>query len=275
MSISPNVPRYVVLFKKRGETPLEAITAWKGEYPEFTSVLASYAGRLDPMAEGKLLVLLGEECKKQDTYTRLDKEYEVEVLLDVKTDTGDLLGMGEYVGKVTLPEHAAVRSALSHELGSRSHRYPIFSSKTMGGKPLFLYALQGTLNEITIPEHIETIYRITYINSYRLTTSELKQYIDQSLAHVSRSDEPSKALGADFRQDAVRAKWNEIFMTISNREFYLLKLRVICASGSYMRTLAERIGTSLGTTSLALSINRIKIGKYISFGPISFWKKLY
>ncbi|MBA3789400.1 hypothetical protein H0X32_03350 [Patescibacteria group bacterium] len=275
MSISSTIPPYVVLHKKRGETPLETLEAWKSQHSALAGIPTSYAGRLDPMAEGKLLVLLGDECKKQDQYTKLDKEYEIEVLLDMKTDTGDVLGIGEYGGKVTFPDRAALRPVLSHELGPRSHRYPIFSSKTVNGKPLFLYALEGTLSEITIPEHIETIYRIIHENSYRLSTIELKKRLDELLAHIPRSDEPSKILGADFRQDAVRARWNEIFKTLPNRQFEILKLRVICASGSYMRTLAERIGTSLGTTGLALSINRTKIGKFTSLGPVNFWSKQY
>jgi tRNA U55 pseudouridine synthase TruB len=96
MSQKSQFPKWIVLQKKRGETPLQVLEAWKKDYikehPDFVNVPMSYAGRLDPMAEGKLLVLIGDECKKQDTYTKLDKEYVVELVLDVKTDTGDVLG---------------------------------------------------------------------------------------------------------------------------------------------------------------------------------------
>jgi tRNA U55 pseudouridine synthase TruB len=40
-----------------------------------------------PMASGKLLVLLGEECKHQENYHSLDKEYEFSVLLGIGSDT--------------------------------------------------------------------------------------------------------------------------------------------------------------------------------------------
>ncbi len=85
--------RFVVLDKKIGQTPLEALTLWKQAHPKYANMPATYAGRLDPLASGKLLVLLGEECKRKDTYTGLDKEYEVSILLDLATDTGDLLGI--------------------------------------------------------------------------------------------------------------------------------------------------------------------------------------
>jgi tRNA pseudouridine(55) synthase len=280
-----NVPKYVVLNKKRGITPLEAISAWKVERPEFAEVSASYAGRLDPMAEGKLLVLLGDECKKQDAYIKLDKEYEVELVFDLSTDTGDVLGLATYAtdnakGNVRIISSVLeiIRTlplALSREQGSHSRQYPVFSSKTVNGKPLFLYALENKLDDITIPEHIETIYKIKLLESREVLKAELQTIIQESLAVVPRSDEPSKELGADFRQDAVRARWDELFKTIPDRKFTIVTLRVTCASGAYMRTLAERIGHSLDATALALSINRTKIGEVLAVGPVIFWKKLY
>ena len=56
--------RFVVLEKKVGETPLACLLSYKKAHPELGGIPASYAGRLDPMASGKLLILLGEECKK-------------------------------------------------------------------------------------------------------------------------------------------------------------------------------------------------------------------
>jgi tRNA U55 pseudouridine synthase TruB len=267
--------RWVVLDKKRGETPLEVLSTWKSAHSEYAEIPASYAGRLDPMAEGKLLVLLGEECKRQDAYTKLDKEYEIEVLLDFKTDTGDVLGLPKYDGKNTIPRPPLLRTVLTHEEGKHSRKYPIFSSKTVNGKPLFLYALEGKLGEIQIPEHIETMYRVKYQGSHQLNSTQLNQRMEELLAHVPRSDEPSKLLGADFRQDEIRAKWNEIFTSLPERNFTILKLCVTCGSGAYMRTLAERIGASFGTTALALTINRTKIGKYVPIGPVGYWTKLY
>jgi tRNA U55 pseudouridine synthase TruB len=287
------MPKWVVLHKKRGETPLEALSAWKVANPEFAEVPASYAGRLDPMAEGKLLVLLGDECKRQDAYTKLDKEYEIEVLLDVGTDTGDALGMPEYLSgrqredsnkflnayEIFSHPHAAfaphLRQVLDREVGMHSRRYPAFSSKTVNGKPLFLYALEGTLNEIQIPEHIERMYKIKLEDTYQLDGQQLRDRIQELLRNVSRSDEPSKLLGADFRQDAIRERWDELLATVPDEKFTILKLRVVCGSGAYMRTLAERIGTSLGTNALALTINRTKIGKYVRVGRIGFWVKAF
>ena len=268
-------PRYVVINKKRGETPLEALRKWHAGHPRYASLSASYAGRLDPMASGKLLVLLGDECRKQGAYTKLDKEYMIEVVLDLSTDTGDALGLPSYVGSSIHPDKAAVRSALAATIGTHTVPYPAFSSKTVGGKPLFLYALEGTLETIRIPEHDETIYGLKLLSMQNVAASELKERIVETLKKIPRSDEPSKELGADFRQDVIRAGWRALFDHMPERNFIILKLRVTCASGTYMRTLASRIAEELGTEAFALSIDRTKIGSYKQFGPLRFWTKKY
>lgn len=254
--------RRVVIQKSVGETPLMAIHRWKNANPEYKDVLASYAGRLDPMARGKLLLLLGEECKRQKAYTDLDKEYEIEVLLGVGSDTGDALGLVAYAHKETRPEREVLRAALRAEHGVHVRPYPQFSSKTVNGKPLFLHALEGTISRIKIPEHEESIYSISVREISRISKEALATRITDFLAMAPKSDEPSKQLGADFRINEVRASWEKLFTNTEQQTFTILSLRVTCGSGTYMRSLAGRIGEALGTQALALSINRTKIGKY-------------
>lgn len=269
------VPRYVVIHKNRGETPLEALEKWQIEHPKLASLPASYAGRLDPMASGKLLVLLGEECKKQAEYTGLDKEYVIEVVLDLSTDTGDALGLPTYTGTVTHADKTKAQPAFAAVTGTHTVPYPTFSSKTVNGKPLFMYALEGRLDTIRIPEHDETVYGIKLLNVEHLPAYELQNRITKTLAEVPRSDEPSKVLGADFRQDVIRAGWRALFDRMSKRDFTILKLRVTCASGTYMRTLASRIAKECKTEGFALSIERTRIGNYTNLGPFRFWTKRY
>lgn len=268
--------RFVVLDKKIGETPLSAIHTWKKQNPQYADVPASYAGRLDPMASGKLLILLGDECKRQNSYTDLDKEYEVEVLLDVGSDTCDVLGMPEYSSQETRVDESILAEALSRERGAYMRAYPAFSSKTVNGKPLFLHALEGSLGDIKVPEHQEHIFKIKLFNLYSISSLELADRVSELLSHVPRTNEPSKRLGEDFRVDSIRSQWKSLFETAQERNYTVLRLKVICGSGTYMRSLAGRIGKSLNTNALALSIRRTKIGKYVPlFGGIGFWMHSY
>ena len=61
----------VFIEKKIGETPKEIIDRYKKENKDV--IKASYAGRLDPMANGLMILLINNECKQQDKYLKLNK----------------------------------------------------------------------------------------------------------------------------------------------------------------------------------------------------------
>ena len=253
-----------------------ALEEWKRQNPAYADVPACYAGRLDPMASGKLLMLLGEECKRQDAYRDLDKTYDIEVLLDVGSDTGDVLGIPDYTHRVSVADERLLAEALAKERGAHLRAYPIFSSKTVNGKPLFLHALLGTLADIEIPKHIEKIYNIQLRDSYRISNGELEERVMYLLERVPRTDEPSKRPGEDFRVDVIRTRWKELFTEMSERKFTVLRLKVICASGVYMRSLAGRIGESLHTKALALSIKRTRLGTFTPlWRGVGWWTETY
>ena len=235
-----------------------ALTAWKRSHPEYKLVPASYAGRLDPMASGTMLVLLGDECKKQKKYTKLDKTYVIEVLLDLGSDTGDILGLITPSDKETIPQNSSLRAIFKKEIGAHEQAYPVYSSKTVAGKPLFLYALQGRLDTIDIPTHTETIYSIQLRKIYTISSESLSNRITSLLELVPLSTEPSKELGADFRKNEVSQSWKKVLAT--ERTYTVLLIAVSCGSGTYMRSLAGRVGIALGTRALALSIHRTSVG---------------
>lgn len=253
--------RRVMLWKQKGETPLMALNAWRRAHPRYKDTPATYAGRLDPMAQGKLLILLGEECKKRERYLKLDKEYEVEVLFDIGSDTADALGLASYAGRKTKVDRMHLEQALKRETGAHVRAYPAYSSKAVNGKPLFQHALEGSLSVIEIPTHVERIYGIRIREMRALSSKALKEYVEAFLAKVPSADESSKRLGADFRIADVRAAWQGVFADAQERTFGVVTLTVSCASGAYMRSLAERLGSAFGTKALALSIKRTNLGR--------------
>ena len=58
--------KIILLNKKEGETPLEALEKFRLTNKKYKDVKMTYAGRLDPMATGLLLVLAGEETKNKE-----------------------------------------------------------------------------------------------------------------------------------------------------------------------------------------------------------------
>ena len=83
----------VHFYKKIGETPLQSILRFRNENKEHEKSKISYAGRLDPMAHGILILLINDSCKLQNTLHRLSKVYRFKMLMGVSTDTYDILGV--------------------------------------------------------------------------------------------------------------------------------------------------------------------------------------
>ena len=244
---------------------------WVGDMP------LAYAGRLDPMAEGKLLVLIGDECKNQKAYHGLDKEYEFEVLLGIKSDTGDVLGLVEDDTNVQNATSAELNAAARQLTGTHTFPYPVFSSKTVNGKPLFLWALEKRLDEIEIPYIDVKIYALRYGEMRAVTKQELQDAVCKKIARLPTVVEESKALGADFRRSAVLAGWSKILDSYSNNHtFQIVRFTCICSSGTYIRTLSEEFAKNMGTKGLAYSIKRTRIGRYQKvIGIRGFWLTTY
>jgi tRNA pseudouridine(55) synthase len=236
----------------------------------------AYAGRLDPMAEGKLLVLQGDECKVQEKYHKLDKEYEFEVLFGVSSDTADVLGLLDTCAVPTL-NTTDIKNVLKKMIGNVELPYPHFSSKTVGGKPLHVWKLEGRIDEIEIPKKKSTLYTLELLELKTISAQQVYVYATEKIETIPKVTDASKALGNDFRRADIRLCWQQ-FMENNDPEaqYFVAKFTCICSSGTYMRTLAELIANELGTCGLSYSIKRTKIGIYkqLPFG-LGFWKKQY
>lgn len=272
-----NMQKYVVLEKTVGQTPLECAELWRKSHPEFTGVPLSYAGRLDPMASGKLLVLIGDECKKQSEYHGLDKRYEFSVLFGVGSDTGDVLGRLRFSEVIPTPTHASLTSAARTLTGNISLPYPHFSSKTVRGKPLHVWTLEGRLGEITIPTQTSTVYALRLKNVITKTRAEIYSEVSTKIETVTPVTDESKALGRDFRRTDVRADWKKFLENgLSTDHFTIATFVCTASSGTYMRSLAEEITKLHSIVGLAYHIHRSKIGRYNRLPLIGrFFSKRY
>ena len=242
------LPNTLIIYKNEGETPLECLERFRIEQPEYKEALLSYAGRLDPMAEGALLVLIGEENKKRLQYLELDKTYEVEILFGLLTDTGDVLGiLGAPLFSAFPVENLAAH--LQSFVGTFKQKYPPYSSKTIKGKPLFKWAREGRLGEIVIPEKTSEIYSIELLDDFSLTGNSILRHVRERIQKVK----------GDFRQKEILASWEKMLANKKDEMFYGIKIKVDCSSGTYMRVLAEEIAKKQNTIGHAWRIKRLFI----------------
>jgi len=263
-NLPKTLPRYLTIDKKVGETPLMAAERLRASASIPAHIPLAYAGRLDPMASGKLLILIGDECKVQEKYHVFDKEYEVQILFGVRSDTGDVLGLTQ-VGSNIKTNEEAVRSVIKKMHGDITLPYPHFSSKTVKGKPLHVWTLEKRLGEIDIPVKKSRIHKITFTGLKTISREEVLKTVRAKIETIPEVTDPKKALGADFRRDSVRDTWNR-FEKDAPSTLQIASFTCIASSGTYMRSLSELIAENLHTYGLAYNIHRTRIGTYVSFG---------
>jgi tRNA pseudouridine(55) synthase len=252
-----NNSNILILNKKRGETPLECLNRFKTENTEYKDEKMTYAGRLDPLAEGLLLVLVGKECKNKDKYLNLDKEYIVEVLFGLSTDTGDVLGIVEEskIGAMDVlskMNRKEIEEKIKTFEGMSKQKYPRFSSKTIGGKPLFEITKEREISDEELPEKEINIKSIEVISVGLVSKKFLKDFTADSINGVK----------GDFRQNLSLISWEKELDKFDDKMLPTLSIKVVCTSGTYMRVLAQKIGVLLGFPALALKIKRISIENY-------------
>ncbi len=241
----------VAIQKKLGETPLEALTRLRAEKSEYKDETLSYAGRLDPMASGVMLVLVGDANKEREKYLSLDKVYQAEILFGISTDTFDTLGLVTEVKAVELSEQT-ILDAVGSLTGTFTQKYPSFSSKPVDGIPLFAHARAG--KRVPVPSHDVTLHEAKLLRLEKFSsTSLLKKIIDQ-VALVQ----------GDFRQTDITSAWQEKLAKDpeENISFIVAEVTLHVSSGFYVRQYAEDLGRLLGVPACALSITRIEAGKW-------------
>lgn len=275
-----------IVNKRAGQTPLDCINEIKKTEPDLVHLPLTYAGRLDPLAEGVLIILIGDECMKKDEYLKLSKEYEVDILFGFETDTYDVMGKvkaspailfeksseknitvssscqfpGPRKREDEVPDRenwhedfaSKTQNILPQFTGRIKQSYPPYSSRTVNGKTLFQWSREGKIDEITIPARDVFVEKIEILKEDSILGSELLNQIKKDISQVS----------GDFRQPEIITIWENILEDKKEERYKTITLRISCGSGVYVRGLAHEIGISLGVPALALKIKRTKVGNY-------------
>jgi len=249
------------LYKKLGETPRESILRYKTANPDLRGLSMTYVGRLDPMAEGLLLVLSGEAISEKEKYLNLPKIYEFEILWEFETDTADILGLVKGDDISIFPTESDVEKNLKNFSGKFEQLYPAYSSQPVDGpspdggrtsKPLIQWSREGRIGEIKIPAHEVEIFSAEYISRRFETGGDLLKTIQSGINLV---------LG-DFRQEKILKEWQNALMLNFDRQYAIDKIKINVSGGFYVRQLVSDLAKSLGAKACVFHILRTEIGEY-------------
>lgn len=240
----------IEFYKKRGETPLQALDRLRLEQPELKEETLSYAGRLDPMAEGILPILVGrEENVLRQEFLNKDKEYHAEFLIGISTDTGDVLGVIQKNNFIHIDEEK-IKKAVEELSTITKQTYPWYSSKPVNGISLFEHARNGNF-DIERPTKEIKIYSVQDIE-YREVDSQ--KVIMEIISDI-------KKVEGDFRQEEIVKGWEEVLVgrPAAAPHLKLVSCTLKVSSGTYIRGLCEVLKEELGAPIVLHTLVRTKI----------------
>ena len=246
----------IIKEKNVSETPGEMANKIK---KEMNLHKISYCGKLDPMSRGIMLFLTNEFCKKQDSFLKLDKIYEFKILFGFKTDSYDILGIIENMDLTNNIENELIINYTEKLVGKHKQFFPPYSSINVANdkglrKPLWWWSKNNRLKEIKRPSKEIEIYSMEFIKHQYKSFTEIHKIIQNKINNLK----------GDFRQEEIKLLWEKYYNLYKSEKFHIFKFRTHVSSGTYIRSLIQKIAKEFNTYAIAYDINRIKIGNFQS-----------
>ncbi len=247
----------VPFFKNYTETLACMMERFRTTYPKYKTSKITYAGRLDPLAEGLVIVLTDEDVLQKDTFLQKEKRYRVEYCFGIETDSYDILGRISHFSNAEPSLPLDTKEQLYRFLAEVNEQvYPIFSSRPVNGKPLWYWGLHHPeiLASLEIPKHSAQVY----IDSFQegetrtLSLSDFSRQVDFVIEHVQ----------GNFRQEDIRKDWQDSFNHSQRDSFQIFSFEVSVSSGTYIRSLVHDFGKKIGCGAVCIRIQRLGLGEY-------------
>ena len=196
-------------------------------------IKVGHTGTLDPFATGLLILLSGKMTKKSNEFLKLDKVYEATLKLGFTSTTGDP------EGKITKYDSTWAGDGAGGTPDARSRKASTVGEAATAGPAQSI--IVSTLN--------------SFIGKIRQTPPKFSA--------IKINGQRAYKLAREGKDFEIPSRKVEIYsIKILNYSYPELTIRVHCSSGTYIRTLAEDIGKTLGTGAYLTTLRRIKIGSY-------------
>jgi tRNA pseudouridine55 synthase len=237
----------ITLWKKLYETPLASLERLRLSSETFKNERLSYAGRLDPMAEGVMPVMVGDECEQRDIFLGFDKTYETEIFFGLSTDSFDLLGLVTGVKPVAHLTEDAFGEAVTPFLGDIEQVPPQFSSG----------AISKGLDKVREGK-VDIKKKKVEVISIGVVSMNPRTVVHVAAEGIKAAD----MVVGDFRQSEIKARWNEILKNNGDMSGVVVSLKIESGTGFYVRAFARDMGEALGVPACVLRIVRTEAGDW-------------
>lgn len=250
----------IVAWKPKGMTPNEQLEILKKRYGYKKGC---YAGRLDPMASGKMIYLFDYLTAYGNDYMHMNKKYEFYIVCGISTNSMDCMGkivninlndenMIDNIEKIMnkiknngyknyvqiMPEHSAYKA-----------KHKITGEK----KPLWYWSEKNEIENVEYPEP-KCIELMKFDAEYYEKFS-LKKYIEIIIEDMKSV----KSFDLNLVNKIIE-QWLTLYSELSSDiEIYMIKCYAKVRSGTYIRYLANMIGEDMNVPTHAYDIKRTKI----------------
>ncbi len=193
----------ILVDKPKGWTSFDVVAKIRGLIKQTTGLKrpkVGHAGTLDPLATGLLIVLVGDECKNQDKYMKLDKTYEVQLKLGETSTTDDAEGeISKISDKIPTKEEGI--NTIESFIGEIKQVPPIYSAIKVDGKRAYKLAREGSKPEMK--PRLVTIHSITNIE-YKYPYVSFTTFVSSGTYIRSLVRDIGKELGVGAYMTALR-----------------------------------------------------------------------
>ena len=232
-------------WKRYGETIRETRERFLLFHPTLREKGIRYEGRLDPLAEGVILFVL--PYNKEEQLRKLEKEYEVEILLGFRTDSIDILGLVEEVSFSPLSReiiHSFQEKAEELLDGCRQFPIPLYSSPHIKELRKNGYQKKVITKEMCF----------TNIESKPISFIKKEDFFSSVEKWVS-------SVPGDFRQQRILYRWRQINSFLPE-EIPIIRFSLHTNSGAYVRTFISEFTKQSGIPATSFKIRRNFIGEW-------------
>jgi len=239
----------ILAFKNRTETMSVCMERIRAEADISSDIPMTYAGRLDPMAEGLVVFLVGDMRFQKELMLKMDKTYHVEFFLGYETDTYDVLGMVNQSLEQGNREITMQLIESFQPIGTFTQDFPAYSSRKVDGKSLFVHAKESS----TVPteSHDVTIYNYS---DFKQTETNTEQFLESIYSDI-------KKVSGDFRQDESIESWKQVSGSFSET-ITMYEIDISVSSGFYVRQWVSDFGSVLSPGAVTFRIVRDTIGVF-------------
>jgi len=249
----------LLLDKPSGITPIDF---WKNyRDKQCPGVKGSVCGKLDPMASGKLLVLIGDECQKYHKSHQLwSKIYEVTVTVGITTDTDDILGIPVNKAYCDNLWQEKISNAFTNYQTIEKQKFHPYSAicvlGALGRKPLWKWSQLGLIDTITIPEKPVQIFSLQIVDWFHISYSE---YLSQCISRLQTAQIDPDC----FRLPQIVDGWKNLQSHDISLPQFTLKTEV--SSGVYIRQMIRDIQSETNIPMHCTRIHRVQFTRSSEF----------